>query len=69
MSPLFLHCTLCGRKQAEGLLSRGLWGHAQLENGTAVSACPACKAADPDWDLRVRATLTRDEQSSAGRAP
>jgi hypothetical protein len=55
MSRLYLHCGLCGRKQADGLLSRGFWGH--LEAGSqALCACPTCKQS-ADWETRLLATL------------
>ncbi|MDQ3867782.1 MAG: hypothetical protein M3304_13305 [Actinomycetota bacterium] len=53
MSPLYLHCAICGRKQADGLLSRGHWGHIALADGTARHACPACKSANADWESVV----------------
>jgi hypothetical protein len=57
MSRLFLHCALCGRKQADGLLSRAAWGHVELADGRALRACAGCKASNRDWEdrLRVRA--------------
>jgi hypothetical protein len=55
MAGLYLSCRLCGRKQAEGLLSRAAWGHVALEDGTSASACPACKAEHADWEQRVGA--------------
>lgn len=57
MSRLFLHCGLCARKQADGLISRGYWGHIEFDNGTALRACPACKGQYPDWEQRLLATL------------
>jgi hypothetical protein len=56
MSPLYLHCAICGRKQADGLLSRGQWGHVALEDGTARQACPACKSSNADWETLVVAS-------------
>lgn len=56
MSRLYLHCGLCGRKQADGLLSRGFWAHIELGGGNALRACPTCKQAS-DWEQRLRATL------------
>ncbi len=50
MSRLFLHCAICGRKQADGMLSRGYWGHVMLADGTVRQACPACKSANADWE-------------------
>jgi len=55
MSPLYLRCGLCGRQQADGLLSRGLWGHLDLGDGTTLRACPTCKEQHSDWDARLRA--------------
>ena len=56
MGGLYLNCGLCGRRQADGLLSRGYWGHVSLDDGSALAACPTCKTAD-DWEPRLRATL------------
>jgi hypothetical protein len=53
MSPLYLSCGLCGRKQADGLLSRGYWGHVDRPDGGALSACPTCKQQHSDWDARL----------------
>jgi hypothetical protein len=55
MSRLYLRCGLCGRQQADGLLSRGYWGHLELGNGTALRACPVCKELHSDWEARLRA--------------
>ena len=56
MSRLFLRCGLCGRQQADGLLSRGYWGHLDAGNGSALRACPTCKEQHTDWEGRLRAT-------------
>jgi hypothetical protein len=65
MSRLYLHCGLCGRKQADGLLSRGFWGHLQADvvahtdgahESQALSACPTCKQG-ADWEARLLATV------------
>jgi hypothetical protein len=56
MSRLFLFCGLCGRQQADGLLSRGYWGHLDVGNGHALRACPACKEQHADWEARLRAS-------------
>jgi hypothetical protein len=46
---LYLTCGICGRKQADGLLSRGLWGQLEgTEHGT-LRACPGCKERHADW--------------------
>jgi hypothetical protein len=52
---LYLNCGLCGRRQADGLLSRGYWGHLELADGSALRACPTCKTSD-DWESRLRAS-------------
>jgi hypothetical protein len=55
MSRLFLHCGLCGRKQADGLLSRAAWGYVEINGGsTTASACPTCKEAHRDWEEQLR---------------
>ncbi len=51
---LYLSCGLCGRKQADGLLSRGFWGHLELSDGSALRACPTCKEQHRDWQDRLR---------------
>lgn len=54
MSRLFLHCGLCGRKQADGLISRNSWGHLETGNGSALRACPTCKEQNGDWETKLR---------------
>jgi hypothetical protein len=56
MSRLYLYCGLCGRQQADGLLSRGYWGHLEMGNGHALRACPTCKEQDSDWEAKLRAS-------------
>jgi hypothetical protein len=53
MSRLYLHCSLCGRKQADGLLSRAAWGHLELDDGQALRVCAGCKASNGDWEERL----------------
>lgn len=53
MSQLFLRCGLCGRQQADGLLSRGFWGHLETGNGIPLRACPTCKEQHTDWETRL----------------
>ena len=53
MSRLFLRCGLCGRQQADGLLSRGYWGHLETGNGSALRACPTCKEQHSDWQTQL----------------
>jgi hypothetical protein len=56
MSRLYLLCGLCGRQQADGLLSRGYWGHLEVTSTYVLRACPSCKEQHSDWELRLRAT-------------
>ncbi len=58
MSQLFLHCSLCGRKQADGLLSRNAWGHIELDDGNILCACSSCKGQHSDWENRLRAAMS-----------
>ena len=58
--PLLLSCGLCGRKQAEGLLSRGSWGQLDLGDGRLVRACPSCRNNYEDWEQRLRVTVEGD---------
>jgi hypothetical protein len=55
MSTLYLTCGLCGRKQADGILSRGAWGHLDADGGTTLRACPTCKTSNDDWESRLTA--------------
>jgi hypothetical protein len=63
MSPLMLSCGLCGRKQADGLLSRGAWGHLEVSQGRTVCACPACKSQHGDWEDRLRVNVGGESAS------
>jgi len=65
MSNLYLLCGLCGRTQADGLLSRGYWGHLELSRGNALRACPTCKEQHSDWESQLR---SRHDPSAAGGA-
>jgi hypothetical protein len=70
---LLLHCTLCGRKQADGLLSRNAWGHLPLEDGSVLRACSSCRGQYSDWEIRLRATVSTNvplvDQSTYGWRP
>jgi hypothetical protein len=54
---LYLSCGLCGRKQADGLLSRGYWGHFEADGHGTLRACPACKEQHTDWQSRLLAAV------------
>jgi hypothetical protein len=67
MSRLYLRCIICGRQQAEGLISGAAWGRLELPVDAVVHhpavhkstarACPSCVAGNPDWQNRVLAVL------------
>jgi hypothetical protein len=64
---LYLHCVICGRKQADGLLSGSAWGKLELPagasvhhpsvRGTTARVCPSCIAEHADWENRALAVL------------
>ena len=64
---LYLHCAICGRKQADGLLSGSAWGRLELPAGASVHhpavkgstarACPSCMSQYPDWQDRALRSL------------
>jgi hypothetical protein len=58
MSHLYLTCGLCGRKQADGLLSRGAWGHLETGTNGMLRACPTCKTANGDWQTQLLSVAT-----------
>jgi hypothetical protein len=67
MARLYLHCALCSRKQADGLLSGAAWGRFEIPAGAAVShpalngtqlrTCPTCIERHPDWRQNLAAVL------------
>ncbi len=67
MARLYLHCVLCSRKQAEGLLSGAAWETLALPPGVAVEhpavhgstvrACPVCVARHRNWHGAALAAL------------
>ncbi|HEY7197317.1 MAG TPA: hypothetical protein VH306_09020 [Gaiellaceae bacterium] len=63
---LLLSCELCGRKQADGLLSRAAWGHLEVEDGRTLRACAGCKGSTPDWEDRLRTTAGSVPPPSTG---
>jgi hypothetical protein len=56
MSRLYLLCGLCGRQQADGILSRGYWGHLEVTSAYVLRACPTCKEQHSDWEARLQAS-------------
>ena len=61
MSPLYLRCGVCGRQQADGILSRSSWGHVNLADGKNASACPECKDKHSDWEQRISSGAADDQ--------
>jgi hypothetical protein len=67
VSRLYLHCVICSRKQADGLISGAAWGRLELPpdadvehpalRGSTLRACPACIGSQPDWQDRVLSAL------------
>lgn len=58
MSKLYMTCGLCGRKQAEGILSRNAWGHLEAPGlATPLRACPTCKTQHDDWQGRLLSSV------------
>jgi hypothetical protein len=53
MSRLYLLCAICGRQQADGLLSRAAWVHVVRADRSNVSACPTCKETHSDLEQRL----------------
>jgi len=64
---LYLHCAICSRKQAEGLLSGAAWGRLQLPPGAEIEhpalkgslfrVCPTCIGRHPDWEQSLLESL------------
>lgn len=58
---LYLHCAVCSRKQANGLLSGAAWGKAPVPPGAVVDhpavrdghvrACPDCVGRHREWHI------------------
>jgi hypothetical protein len=67
MARLYLHCALCDRKQAEGLLSGAAWARYDVDpavvgdhpalKGTSLRVCPTCLGRHPDWQQRLASAL------------
>jgi hypothetical protein len=67
MARLYLHCAMCDRKQADGLLSGAAWARYEVDpaavrdhpglNGTTLRVCPTCIGRHPDWRAELAAAL------------
>lgn len=64
MSKLYMSCTLCGRKQAQGLLSHASWAIVEVSGGSSHRVCPTCREAHHDWEERVRVAVVQTENGS-----
>jgi hypothetical protein len=72
MSRLYLVCAICGRRQADGLISGAAWARMELPPGAAIEhpavrgttllTCPSCVAGDPAWERNAlnAVGVTRD---------
>ncbi len=75
---LYLHCAICSRKQADGLLSGAAWGRMELPPGTEVEhpalrgshfrCCPSCAERHPDWRASLLSSLGLDGFEQAAHA-
>jgi hypothetical protein len=64
---LYLHCAICSRKQADGLLSGAAWGKVELPadngvdhpsiKGSSARTCPTCMAQYSDWQDRALTSI------------
>lgn len=67
MSRLYLHCAICSRRQADGLISGAAWGRFEVPDeeavvevayrGTTLRVCPTCVQAHTDWQERLMAAV------------
>ena len=64
---LYLTCGLCGRKQADGLLSRNLWGHMDDTPYGPLRACPTCKESHTDWQDKLMTTANDGGSAAQGQ--
>jgi len=63
MSRLYLHCAICSRQQADGLISGAAWGRLELPPGAEIEhpalkgsmfrVCPTCMQRHPDWEASL----------------
>jgi hypothetical protein len=62
MSRLYLHCAICSRRQADGLISGAAWGRVEVPHdteialayrGTTLRVCPTCVHTHIDWQERL----------------
>ena len=74
---LYLHCAICSRKQADGIISGMAWGRLELPagaetehpalRGSMLRVCPTCMQRHPDWESSLLASLGVTDSPSAER--
>lgn len=74
---LYLHCAICSRKQAEGLLSGAAWGRLEVPpevsvehpamRGSTLRACPSCVSRHPGWQEELLVSLGLSQGFGAAR--
>jgi hypothetical protein len=62
-------CSLCGRKQSLGILSRGMWGTVSSSDGTTTHACPTCMSEYADWEARLQEQAGAGGSAGVGASP
>jgi hypothetical protein len=67
MPGLYLTCSLCGRRQAHGLLSAAAWRRLGLGIEGEPLACPSC-VQDPDWQERLAAANAVSSETADRRS-
>jgi hypothetical protein len=63
--PLYLHCAICNRKQADGLLSSAAWGRVEPPVPPALRVCPSCMSEHPDWATRALGDVRQQSGAAA----
>ncbi len=59
---LYLHCVICSRKQANGLLSGAAWGRIERPPpAPTIRVCPTCMSTNPDWQSRALGGVADDD--------
>jgi hypothetical protein len=63
---LYLHCVICNRKQADGLLSGAAWGRVEPPPpAKTIRVCPSCMSSNPDWQIRALGVAGADSSAAA----
>ena len=72
---LYLHCAICNRKQADGIISGTAWARLELPPGAEVDhpalrgsmfrVCPTCQERHADWRESLLGSLGLDDADQA----